>query len=268
MTSPTEFPRQRLSRRAYDAVVVGSGLNGLAAAITLARAGRSVAVIEAEATPGGGARSAALTLPGFVHDLCSAIHPLGVGSPFFRSLPLADHGLEWIHPPAPLAHPFDDGSAAVLERSLEETGKTLGPDAAAWQRLLGPLVRGAGHLFADVLGPLRLPRHPLLMTLFGLRAIRSAHGLADSWFKGAHARGLFAGIAAHAILPLEQKLTSAIGLMLGVAAHAVGWPLPRGGSQKITDALVSYLRSLGGEVVADWRVQALDELPPARSAAV
>ena len=265
MPDQGENRRDQLSRRAYDALVIGSGPNGLAAAVAIAQAGCSVAVIEAEPTLGGGARSAELTLPGFVHDLCSAIHPLAVGSPFLRTLPLAEHGLEWIHPPAPLAHPLDDGSAAVLERSLEETGKALGPDAAAWQRLMGPLVRGAENLFADALGPLRLPRHPLLLTLFGLRALRSARGLADSWFRGAHARALFAGNAAHAILPLEQMLTSAIGLMLAVAGHAVGWPLPRGGSQKITDALVSYLRSLGGEVVAGWRVQGLDELPPAKA---
>ncbi len=262
MTSP---PRDRLARRAYDAVVVGSGPNGLAAAVTLARAGRSVVVLEAQPTPGGGARSMELTLPGFVHDLCSAIHPLGVGSPFFRSVPLADHGLEWIHPPAPLAHPLDDGTAAVLERSVEATAQALGPDAAAYQRLMGPLVRDAEALFAETLGPLRPPRHPLVMLRFGLRAIRSAKGLANAWFRGQHARALFGGMAAHSILPLDRVLTSAVGLMLGIAGHAVGWPLPRGGSQKITDALIAYLRSLGGEVVTGWRVEALGELPPARA---
>jgi phytoene dehydrogenase-like protein len=269
MTPPTENPRGaacRLTRSSYDAVVVGSGPNGLAAAVTLARAGRSVVVLEAEPTLGGGARSAELTLPGYVHDVCSAIHPLGVSSPFFRSVPLAEHGLEWVHPTAPLAHPLDDGSAAVLERSLEETGKTLDlKDAEPYRRLMGPLVRHADQLFDETLGPLRLPRHPLLLARFGLRAIRSASGLINAWFKGKHARALFAGLAAHSILPLEKILTSAIGIMLGVSGHAVGWPLPRGGTQKITDALVSYLRSLGGETVTGWRVQALEELPPARA---
>src|ERR671933_221149 len=184
----------------YDAVVVGSGPNGLAAAIELARSGRSVIILEAEDTIGGGTRSAALTLPGYVNDVGSAIHPLGYGSPFFPTLPLEEHGLEWVHPPAPLAHPLDDGSAAVLERSVEATAQGLGPDAAAYQRLMGPLVRGGLPLLDDLLGPLRLPRHPLQMLRFGLRAIRSARGLADAWFKGPHARGLFAGIAAHSIL--------------------------------------------------------------------
>ncbi|MBI1916680.1 MAG: NAD(P)/FAD-dependent oxidoreductase [Planctomycetes bacterium] len=265
MTPPPQLPRDRLPRRTYDAVVIGSGPNGLAAAITLARAGRSVVVLEAEPTAGGGTRSAELTLPGFVHDVCSAIHPLGVGSAFFRSVPLADHGLDWIHPAAPLAHPLDDGTAAILERSVEATAQGLGPDAVAYQRLMGPLVRSGVPLMDELLGPLRPPRHPLLMLRFGLRAIRSARGLADAWFKGPHARGLFAGIAAHSILPLEKMLTSAVGLMLGLAAHAVGWPLPRGGSQKISDALVSYLRSLGGEVVTGWRVESLAELPKARA---
>jgi phytoene dehydrogenase-like protein len=261
--TPPDSPRDRFFKRSYDAIVIGSGPNGLAAAITLARQQRSVLVVEAESTFGGGARSAALTLPGYVHDICSAIHPLGVASPFFRSVTLP--GLEWIQPPAPLAHPLDDGSAAVLERSLEATGHTLGPDADAYRRLMQPLVSGADALFAETLAPLRPPRHPLLMARFGLRALRSATGLAKAWFRGPHAKALFAGNAAHAILPLEQKLTAAVGLMLQVSGHAVGWPLPRGGSQSITDGLMNLLQSLGGELVSGWRVQSLEELPPARA---
>lgn len=257
--------RDRLAKRSYDAVVIGSGPNGLAAAITIARQQRSVLVLEAEATIGGGARSAELTLPGFLHDLCSAIHPLGVASPFFRSVSLAEYGLAWIHPPAAAAHPLDDGTAAILERSLEETGKTLGPDAAAYQRLMGSFVARAEDLFFETLGPLRLPRHPITLARFGLCAVRSARGLADAWFKGPHARALFAGVAAHSILPLDQMLTAAVGLMLGIAGHAVGWPLPRGGSQNISAALMAYLESLGGEVVANCRVHSLAALPPARA---
>ncbi len=257
--------RDLLALKEYDALVIGSGPNGLAAAITLAQAGRSVAVLEAQATFGGGARTLELTLPGYRHDICSAIHPLGVASPFFRGINLQPYGLEWIHPPAPLAHPFDDGTAAVLERSLEATGLTLGADARAYLQLMEPLVRRADGLLAEVLGPPRLPRSPVAMALFGLRAIRSAEGLIDSWFKGRAARGLFAGMAAHSILPLEQLMTAAVGLLLGITGHAVGWPLPRGGSQAITDALIAYLRSRGGEVLANWRVESLDELPPARA---
>src|SRR5437868_1277553 len=204
-------------REAYDALVVGAGRNGLAAAITVARAGRSVIVYEAKDTIGGGSRSMELTLPGFVHDVCSAIHPLGLSSAFFRTLPLEQYGLEWIQPSAPLAHPLDDGSAAIMERSVEETARGLGVDGPAWQKLLGPLVRDADRLFHDTLGPLRPPTTPITMARFGLRALRSAKGLCDSWFKGPHARALFAGIAAHSILPLEQLMTAAAGLMLGVA---------------------------------------------------
>jgi len=247
-------------------IVIGSGPNGLAAGITLARAGCSVLVIEAKDTVGGGTRSARLTLPGFVHDVCSAIHPLAVASPFFCTLPLADHGLEWIHPPAPLAHPLDDGTAVVLEHSIEATGETLGPDANAYRQLMAPLVARWDQLAVDLLGPLPLPpRHPLILARFGLRAIRSARGLANSQFQGERARALFAGMAAHSMLPLEQGLSAAFGLTLGIAGHAVGWPFPHGGSQRIADALASYLRSLGGEIVTGWGVESIDELPPARA---
>jgi phytoene dehydrogenase-like protein len=253
-----------LQRSSYDAVVVGSGPNGLAAAITLARRGLSVLVLEAEATVGGGTRSAELTLPGFVHDVCSAIHPMALASPFFRTLPLAEHGLKWIHPPAPLAHPLDDGTAVVLERSVEETARGLGADADAYRRLMGPLVDRADHLFADLLGPFRWPGHPLTALRFGWPAIRSAWSLARRRFSGERARALFAGLAGHAVLPLEQAPSAAVGLMLGIAGHAVGWPFPGGGAQRIADTLAAYLSSLGGEVHTGRRVAALEELPPAR----
>ena len=249
----------------YDAIVVGSGPNGLAAAITLAQSGRSVLVLEAEDTVGGGARSAELTLPGFVHDVCSAVHPLAAGSPFLSTLPLSEHGLEWIHPPAPVAHPFDDGSAALLERSIEETGESLGADTGSYKKLMGPLVAGWGKLSTQLLGPFRPPRHPLLLARFGLHAVRSARGLARSRFRGDRARALLGGLAAHSALPLEKSPTAAFALVLASAGHAVGWPIPQGGAQSISDALASYLRALGGEIVTSNRVQSLDDLPPARA---
>jgi phytoene dehydrogenase-like protein len=249
----------------YDAVVVGSGPNGLAAAITLARAGCSVLVVEAHATPGGGMRSAALTLPGFVHDVCSAIHPLGVASPFMRTVPLTEHGVTWINPPAAVAHPFDDGTAAVLEHSVPLTGATLGPDAAAYVRLMVPLVQHWEALVEESLSPLHLPRHPLCMARFGLLAVRSARALAAAWFTGPRARGFFAGLAAHSIMPLEQPLTAAFGLLLGMLGHAVGWPLPQGGSQQLVTALTAYLRTLGGEIVTETPVTSVEALPPART---
>jgi phytoene dehydrogenase-like protein len=249
----------------YDAIVVGSGPNGLAAAVTLAQEGLSVVVFEAKSTIGGGTRSAELTLPGFIHDVCSAIHPLGLGSPFFRALPLAKHGLEWIHPLAPLAHPFDDGTAAVLEHSIDATGRTLDGDGTAYRRLIEPLVANWEKLNAELLGPLHLPRHPVEMAQFGLHAIRSASGLAKSLFKGEHARGFFAGLAAHSIMPLDRPLTAAFGLILCILGHSVGWPMPRGGSQRIADALASYFRSLGGEIVTGVCVDSIDKLPSTRA---
>lgn len=257
--------REASTRAQYDAVVVGAGPNGLAAAIVLARAGCSVLVIEAADTVGGGARSAALTLPGFVHDRCSAIHPLGAGSPLFRTFPLDRFGLKWIQPPAPLAHPLDDGTAVLLERSVEATAAGLGPDAAAYRRLMAPLVADVDRILRFILGPLRIPRHPLTLARFGLKALRSAAGLASERFEGERARALFAGLAAHSMLPLERSPSAAVGLVLAILAHTAGWPLPRGGSQRIADALAGYLRSLGGEVVTGRPVRALDELPPARA---
>lgn len=242
------------------ATVVGSGPNGLAAAITLAQAGCRVRVVEAEATIGGGTRSAALTLPGFVHDVCSAVHPLGVASPFFRALPLAEHGLEWIQPPAPLAHPLADGSAVLLERSIDETGAQLGGDALAWRKLFEPLVAAGDPLIDSLLAPLYPPHHPIVMGRFGIHAIRSARALAESRFGGKRARALFAGIAAHSILPLEATASASFGLVLGLLGHAGGWPIPRGGSQHIANALASYLASLGGELVIQQRITDAGEL--------
>jgi phytoene dehydrogenase-like protein len=244
----------------YDAAVVGAGPNGLAAAITMARAGRSVLVREAAASVGGGARSAELTLPGFVHDVCSAVHPLAVASPFFRGLPLARYGLEWIEPPAPLAHPFDDGTAALLERSIAATGETLGPDAGAWAALMQPLVAAWQPLLEDLLAPPRIPHHPLVAARFGVRAIRSTAGLATAAFRGPRARALLAGLGAHAPVPLDSPGSAAFGLVLGFTAHAVGWPLPRGGAGRLGEALAAMLRALGGEIVTGTPVESVEEI--------
>ena len=252
----------------YDAIVIGAGPNGLSAAIVLAQQGYRVLVCEASSTIGGGARTKEVTLPGFQHDICSAIHPLGYSSPFFRSLPLEKYGVEWIHPPAALAHPFDDGSVALVERSIEATSETLNQvDRAAYRHLLEPMVVHGDQIVEAFLGPLRPQslRHPLALTPFALSALQSARGLAHRRFQGVRAQALLAGVAAHSFLPLEQIVSAAAGLMLLVTGHTCGWPFPRGGSQRLVDALAAYLADLGGKVLVNTEVQNIDDLPPARA---
>jgi phytoene dehydrogenase-like protein len=250
----------------YDVVVVGAGPNGLAAAVTVARAGLSVLVREAADTIGGGTRSAELTLPGFMHDVCSAVHPMAAASPFLRALPLAEHGLDLIHPPAPLAHPLDDGKAVLLERSLAGAVESLGEDGDAYRRLVGRTVEDWPLLADAFLGPiLRLPRHPLALGRFSLRGLRPSASVASSAFRGEQARALFAGAAAHSVLPLEQLGTASFGIVFLAVAHTCGWPVARGGSQQIAQALASYLRSLGGEIETGAPVTSIEELPRARA---
>ncbi|HEY3579012.1 MAG TPA: NAD(P)/FAD-dependent oxidoreductase [Pyrinomonadaceae bacterium] len=245
----------------YDAIVVGAGPNGLAAAIELAKRGKRVCVYEANETIGGGARSAALTLPDFVHDTCSAVHPLAVGSPFFKNLSLGEYGLEFIYPPAAVAHPFDDGTAILLRRSVEETASQLGGDAGAYSRLLTPLVRHWENLAPELLGPIHFPRHPFLMARFGLNGIRLAAGFVRSRFDEDRTRAFFAGAAAHSCLSLNDVGTTAFGLVLLTLGHTHGWPIPRGGAQNISDAMAAYLRHLGGKIVTDTRIKSLQNLP-------
>jgi phytoene dehydrogenase-like protein len=254
----------KASKKQYDAVVVGSGPNGLAAAITVAQTGRSVLVVEGRETIGGGTRTEELTLPGFLHDVCSAVHPMAVLSPFFRTLPLAQHGLEWIQPPIPLAHPLDDGSAVVLERSVEATAANLGEDGGSYGAILQPILDAWATLEPLMLGYSVIPKRPLAAARFGLMAMRSASSFARAKFRGERARAAFAGCAAHSILPLENVPSAAFGLVFAATAHRVGWAIPHGGARKISDALASYLRSLGGEIVTGEMVESLEELPAAQ----
>ena len=248
-----------------DAIVVGSGPNGLAAAVTLAQAGLSVSLLEANATIGGGARSAELTLPGFVHDVCSAIHPLAAGSPFFKTLPLEKFGLDWIQPEIAVAHPLDDGSTAALRRNVDLTASSFGNDARSYRNLMAPLARDWEKLSAEFLQPiLHLPRYPIALARFGIRALCPATLLTRLLFKNESTRALLAGIAAHSFLPLESPVSSAFALVLGSAGHAVGWPIPRRGSQSIANALANYFRELGGKIEIGRRIENLNQLPKSR----
>ena len=253
-----------MTNSSFDAIVVGSGPNGLAAAITIQQSGLSVLVIEAKDTIGGGLRSAELTLPNFVHDICSAIHPLAAGSPFFKILPLNQHGLKFIQPTIHAAHPFDDGTAAALYSSVEETANRLHEDEISYIKLIQPLVSNWPQIVDDALGPLHFPKHPINMARFGLKALRSAKHLSKH-FRSKHARGLWAGMSAHSILPLSKVTTSAIGLVLMTAAHMYGWPIPKGGSAAIANALASYFVSIGGTIQTNFYVNSLDQLPSSRA---
>jgi phytoene dehydrogenase-like protein len=248
----------------YDAVVIGSGPNGLAAAVELARNGASVLVLEAAEEIGGGTRSKELIAPGYLHDVCSAIHPLGILSPYFRKLPLADFGLKWMRAPISVAHPLDGEPAVLLKRSLAETAESIGADGRTYQRLLRPLVERAEDLLEGTLGPFRIPRHPFLLARFGLSGLRSAMGLARGKFREKRARALLGGCAAHGIQPLDHPLTAAVGLMFLISGHAEDWPAAAGGSQAIAAALAGYLRSLGGEIRISTPVRSLKQLPDSR----
>lgn len=255
------WQRTRIVTSARDAVVIGSGPNGLSAAVVCAAAGLRVTVYEAEDTIGGGARTAALTLPGFLHDRCSSIYPLGIASPFFRSLPIEAHGVDWLHARYPLVHPLDGGDAVVVHRSVPRTAEMLGEDARAYERLLTSLVRHWKALVEDVLAPPHWPRHPWITAGFGMAAAQPVTWLAGR-FSTARARALIGGLGAHSGAPLDAPLTSAFGLLLGALAHAVGWPVARHGAQSISDALVSCLRARGGEIRRSHPVDALAGLPP------
>lgn len=253
-----------MAQKDFDAIVVGSGPNGLAAAITLQQAGLSVLLVEGDRQVGGGARTAELTLPSFLHDVCAAVHPMAVASPFFSSLPLEDYGLRYLYPPIAAAHPFDDGTAAFLTRSVSETADALGADAGAYTRLVRSVVADWEVLAPEILAPLHLPRHPLPMARFGLKALRPAASLAKR-FSGMAAKGLFAGMAAHSLEPLTNLSSAAIGLVLLAVGHVRGWPVVEGGSGRLSHALAAYFRSLGGILETGRYIESLEELPPARA---
>jgi phytoene dehydrogenase-like protein len=250
--------------KTYDAIVVGSGPNGLAAAITLQQAGVSVLLLEGKETIGGGLRTGEITLPGYLHDICSAIHPMAVASPFMSQLPLQEHGLEFIYPDVAAAHPFDDGTAAVLKSSIEETASLLGEDEAAYIKLIQPITKIWPSIASDILGPFHFPKHPLSMAQFGLKGLTSASYLSRE-FHTAKAKGLWAGMAAHSIQPLTNAATSAIGLVLMAAGHLKGWPVPIGGSASIANALAAYFVSIGGKIETNSYVSSIDQLPAAKA---
>lgn len=256
--------KELVSKTYYDAVVVGSGPNGLACAIVLAQAGLSVLVVEAQSTAGGGCRSLELTLPGFVHDICSSIHPLGIGSPYFRTLNLERYGLDWVQPDAPFGHPLTSGDCAILERSVDQTAENLGVDGAAYRRLMGGLLPDWDYVAPLLLEPWKLAQHPYQLAHFGMKALMSARTLATRRFQTNKAQTLFAGIAAHSGLRMDEPASAAFAFVLGLAGHAVGWPFPRGGAQSLINALVELFKSYGGEIILGCPVSDLDELPSSR----
>jgi len=251
--------------KTYDAVVIGSGPNGLSAAIILANKGYRVKILEAYHQTGGGMRTHELTLPGFKHDLCSAIHPLAYESPFFKTLPLEDFGLEWIHPEIPLAHPLENGDAVFLYQSLKETARQMGDDEHAYFDIFHKYLDKWDSFSCDLLGPLDLPRHPILMASFGLKALQPARKFAERRFKTEKAQALFGGVAAHSIQSLDHHGTAAIGLVLAMAGHKSGWPFPKGGAQQLAKALTGYFTSLGGEIVTNCKVESFDDLPKSKT---
>ncbi len=252
-------------KKDYDAVVVGSGPNGLAAAIVLQQAGLSVLLLEGKETIGGGLRSTALTLPGYIHDICSAIHPFAVFSSFFRSLPLDKYGLKYIYPPIAAAHPFDDGSAAVLKSSIDETAASLGNDSSAYKKLIGPLIKDWPKIGPFIQRPFSIPSHPLALANFGIDAILPASTLIKKKFNDKHGRGFMAGMAAHAVQPLTNMATSAIALVFLLLGHDGGWPMAEGGSQSLANALASYFENLGGKIETNTMVSSLQQLPSAHA---
>ncbi|MEL6593966.1 MAG: NAD(P)/FAD-dependent oxidoreductase [Bacteroidota bacterium] len=248
----------------YDAVVIGSGPNGLSAAIELARNGARVLVLEGHPQIGGGTRTANLTLPGFLHDTCSAVHPMGVLSPFWQRLPMQKHGLEWIYPEASVAHPLDNQAAVMLYRSVERTMEGLGVDAEAWQKLVNPFVSSGKTLLADSLGPFGWPKNPFIFARFGLKGMRSAEGLAEKYFQDPMAQALFAGCAGHSVLPLDKGFSAAVGLMFVITAHLVDWPVAKGGSAAITKALAAILGNWGGTIECDQWIKSWQQIPDAK----